>query len=241
MTLPAPYYSADGITLFLGDCREILPEIDPGGCLLITDPPYGIAYQTSMKGDGRNAGWRNTQIAGDADTTCRDFALAWIGNGPGAVFGSPKIARRDGWRGVLIWDKGPQSGMGDLSFPWKPSWEEIAVYGFGWTGRRDEGVLKQYPMVSRECMGRVHPNEKPAPLCAHLLDKAPGGLIVVDPFAGSGSVLVAAKQLGRRALGIEIEEKYCRIIVERLRQRELPLATKPREPAPEQCPLPEAE
>ena len=107
--------------------------------------------------------------------------------------------------------------MGDLSFPWKPSWELIFVGGPNWSGFRDEGVVKGFHIVTRASMGRTHPNEKPVSLMKHIVAKATVGT-VLDPFMGSGTTLRAAKDLGRKAIGIEIEERYCEIAAKRMAQ-----------------------
>jgi DNA modification methylase len=124
---------------------------------------------------------------------------------------------------VLIWEKGGHCGMGDLSIPWKPNHEEIYVIGTGFLGARTSGVL--YFIADRECNGivrqRDHPTEKPLPLIKELLSKAPG--TILDPFMGSGTTLVAAQQLGRKAIGIEISQAYCDIAIRRLSQQQLPL------------------
>ena len=110
--------------------------------------------------------------------------------------------------------------MGDLTFPWKPSWEEIYVSGGGFEGNRTEGVLKGFTTTTWESVDRFHPNQKPVSLLKHLIGKTKAGLIL-DPFMGSGTTLRAAKDLGRKAIGIEIEEKYCEIAANRLRQEVL--------------------
>ena len=122
----------------------------------------------------------------------------------------------------MVWDKGPASGMGDLTLPWKCSFELIWILGHGWVGRRDEGVLRGHITVTWASKGRVHPNEKPVSLLRAILAKAPGET-VLDLFAGSGTTLRAAKDLGRKAIGIEIEERYCEIAAKRLAQEVLPL------------------
>src|SRR4051794_16094488 len=103
--------------------------------------------------------------------------------------------------------------MGDLSFPWKASWEEIYVGGPGWRGSRDEGVLRGPVVVSWESRGRVHPHEKPVWLISRLLAKLPPGGIVLDPFMGSGTTGVACLQTGHRFIGVELDPHYFAVAV----------------------------
>jgi site-specific DNA-methyltransferase (adenine-specific) len=210
--MPTPYYDHGGITIYHGDCRDILPSL--AAEVLVTDPPYGLDYSSNMPGKFNGQG-----VAGDESTETRDAILSLWGGRPAAVFGTWKVRKWGEPRGVLVWDKGPASGMGDLSFPWKASWEDIAIYGKGWSGHRDEGVLRGQAVTtwSGERGFRRHPNEKPVWLLSHILKKAPEGA-VVDPFLGSGSTLMAAKFLGRRALGIEVEEEYCEAAANRMAQ-----------------------
>ncbi len=213
--MPTPYYDKGGITIYHGDCRDVLPSLPPGSVdLVLTDPPYGIAHSSSF-----GATWQNTTIAGDDDTACRDWALAWARarNIPAACFGSWKIPHPAGTRAILVWDKGPASGMGDLSFPWKLSWEEIYILGEGWKGSRDEGVIRGHRVITWETQGRRHPNEKPVSLMAYLLSKTEA-VRVCDPFMGTGATSRAAKDRGLDCIGIEIEERYCEIAARRLEQ-----------------------
>ena len=103
MTPTAPYYSEDGITIYCGDCQEIMPEVEAD--LMVTDPPYGVSYLS-----GYGAGWE--RIAGDGDTSARDAALAIWGARPAAVFGTWKAPRPAASRNVLIWDKSDALGRG---------------------------------------------------------------------------------------------------------------------------------
>ena len=213
-----PYYQDDAVTIYHGDCREILPEIEAD--VLVTDPPYGIAYSSQQAGR-----FQGERIANDDDTTLRDQVLAaW--HGPAVVFGSWKRPRPSEVRAVLTWDKGEGVGMGDLALPWRPNTEEIYVIGSGWVGHRGSSVLRDTSVVSWTGNGRgprrLHPNEKPVPLLRGLMEKAPPGTIL-DPFMGSGTTLRAAKDLGRRAIGIEIEERYCEIAAKRCAQEVLDL------------------
>lgn len=217
MSLPKPYYDEDGITIYCGDCREITPWID--GDVMVTDPPYGMAYVSS---------WTTRRpVANDQDATARDAALSLWGNErPAIVFGTWRVARPIGTRQVITWCKesiGP--GMGDLSLPWGCATEEIYVLGTGWTGTRRANFIG----TSEQRGGTVgiaallgHPTPKPVELMVRLLECAPAGM-VADPFMGVGATLLAAKLLGRNAIGIEIEERYCEIAVRRLAQKELAL------------------
>jgi len=209
-----PYYEYEGITIYHGDCRDILPTLKSVD-LVLTDPPYGLDYASN-----HGASWQGTKILGDLDTTLRDSVLAFLSDVPAYVFGTWKTPQPRGVRQILIWDKGPASGMGNLKFPWKNSFEEIYVLGDGFCGSRDEAVLIGYTQVSWESKGRCHPNQKPLSLIRYLLSKHTAQTIL-DPFMGSGTTLRAAEDLGRKAIGIEIEERYCEIAAKRLQQEVL--------------------
>lgn len=213
-------------TLYLGDCREILPTLsDVVAC--VTDPPYGIRHSSN-----RGASWQKTEIANDYDTSLRDDIIEWLAGRPGAFCGSWKAPAPIGARAAIVWDKGPASGMGDLSLPWKPSWEIVFITGAGWGGcSRGEGVLRGSVVVTWESKGRTHPHEKPVWLMEHFIERAPAGT-VLDPFMGSGTTGVACAKLGRRFIGIEIEPKYfdiaCRRIEEAQRQPDMFVAAMPK-------------
>lgn len=201
-----PYHEDPcGIVIYHGDCREILPHI--AADVLVTDPPYGMAYQS---------GWKaSSSIANDDTTEHRDWVIEKWGGRPALVFGKWSVCRPVGTRELLIWDKGDWPGMGDLSLPWGPSTEEIYVLGEGFVGKRRGQILRDPKRPSGE--KALHPNEKPIGLMELLVRACPPG-VIVDPFAGSGPTLVASKNLGRRAVGIELEERYCEIAARRLAQ-----------------------
>lgn len=213
MSLPKPYYEEPGIQIYHGDCREILPfEVD----VLLTDPPYGIGYKSGWEGKLARS------IEGDLDTEPRDQALALQEGTPALVFGTYRSPAPTATRQILIWDTKGALGMGDLSLPWKPSHQQIHVIGSGFTGRRDTDVLSYAPVQATAKNGRLHPHQKPLALIVNLLGKCPPG-VVLDPFMGSGTTLLAAKNLGRKAIGIEVSEEYCQIAARRLQQEVLPL------------------
>jgi hypothetical protein len=124
-------------TLYLGDCLEILPTL-PKVDAVVTDPPYGINHSSS-----HGASWEGTKIAGDDSTALRDAAIQHAAEKPWAVWGSYKTQQPSRFKAKIIWDKGPAFGAGDLSFPWKPSFEECWIGGKGWTANyRGEGVWR---------------------------------------------------------------------------------------------------
>ena len=223
MTYQRKEQLSDDVTLYLGDCREVLPTLGKVDAV-VTDPPFGIGYRSGYATDALWAG--GVTIANDQTVDARDQALALIGDVPMLVFGSRRAPPPPRVRMFLTWDNGPALGMGALDLPWKPSSEEIYVIGKGFVGQRDEGaVLYCPPVQSMAKNGRVHPNEKPVALLARLLSKCPDG-VVLDPFMGSGTTGVACVQLGRKFIGIELEPRYfdiaCKRIEGELRRPRLP-------------------
>lgn len=214
-----PYYEDELVTLYHGDCREILPDLPRDSIdLIVTDPPYGIDYLSNRGNHDRIAG-----DAGDLDIgECLTLACKTLRRGRHAyVFGSPDLIGSPLTAAVeLIWDK-QIVGMGDLSLPWSRSHEPItfAVYEPS-KANRDKGYgglaarLRQGSVLrAQRVQGRAtlrHPTEKPVPLLRQLIESSSvWGETVLDPFAGVGSTLVAAVLEGRKAVGIEIDERYC--------------------------------
>lgn len=216
--LTEPYYTDDHVTIYHGDCREVTAWL--AADVLVTDPPYGIAYETGMDHRAGTNRDRVRSVAGDADSDLRDVALEMWGVRPAIIFGSWKVQRPSGTKALLTWHKGMNCGMGDLSIPWKPNTEEVYVLGSGFHGHRGSSVLDYQAPVSQSSWGRLHPTEKPVELMRDLVGKCPDG-VVADPFMGSGSTLRAAKDLGRHAIGIELDERYCEIAAKRCAQEVL--------------------
>lgn len=212
-----PYYSADFVTIYHGDCREI-DAWDIAGGVMVTDPPYGMAHRS-----GRNGAFGDCAIIGDETTEARDVILERWAPRPALVFGRWSVPRPVGTRTVLTWDKGDLLGMGNLSLPWGPTTEEIYVLGSGFVGKRGRSVLRHQAIGPyQQARGeRHHPTEKPVELMRDLVSKCPPLATIVDPFMGSGSTLRAAKDLGRSAIGVELEERYCEIAARRLGQEVL--------------------
>lgn len=208
-----PYYSDDSVTLYHGDCLEIDAWL--AADVLVTDPPYGMGYESNFNRDKRNAKV-GRPVDGDGDTTARDAALRAWGDKPAIMFGRWDMPRPVGVHTRLIWDKGNSVGMGNLSIPWGRSDEEVYVLGSGFVGKREGSVLRVQMLMSGDRERPDHPTPKPVPLMERLLLKTTG--VIADPFAGSGSTLLAARNLGRKSIGVELKERYCELIAKRLAQ-----------------------
>ncbi len=211
-----PYYEADGITLFHGDCLEVEEWLT--GDVLVTDPPYGVAWAAGRLHSERQERQSSTQsISNDEDTLCRDTALAlWGEDRPAVVFGTWRQPIEAMPNHRLIWHKqGRHPGVSP--HPWYSNDEEIWLVGTGWQGPPHPTVITTAEQRAREPQRIGHPTPKPLPLMETLIQKSPPGT-VVDPFAGSGSTLLAARNQGRTAIGVEIEEAYCELIASRLAQ-----------------------
>lgn len=202
-----PYYSDESVTIYHGDCREVLPvECD----LIVSDPPYGVNVDTGKLDRLGIGGWHSVEHAGD------DWHSLILDQGkPTLLFGgnsfASKLPDHPGW---IVWDK--QTDGFTVGSPAELAWsnflKNIRMFRLnyrGFTTRRDP---KQHPM------------QKPLALMRWILTLAetPEGT-VLDPFMGAGSTLRAAKDVGRKSIGIEIEERYCEISASRLSQSVLPL------------------
>lgn len=214
-----PYYEDEFVTLYNAKCEEI-PNLWSGADVLVSDVPYGIDYRSNSQRDTLAR-----SIAGDKDTSMRDYAILTYQrnsvagvDAPALIFGTWRIPRPLGTRQLLVWDTKGALGMGAMDLPWKPSHQEIYVLGKGFSGHRSSDVITCAPVQSMGRNGRVHPHQKPVPLMEALIEKCPAG-VISDPFAGSGSTLIAARNLGRKAIGVELEEKYCEEIAKRMQQQ----------------------
>jgi site-specific DNA-methyltransferase (adenine-specific) len=221
-----PYYEDGMVTLYHGDCMDVLPSLSRVTAI-ITDPPYGIDYQSAW----RIAPERFSKIANDAAP-----AVAWmepasrlLENGALVCFCRwdvaeafrVAIAEHFTIRSQGIWDR-VIHGMGDLEGGLAPQHDTFwfAISGtFKFSSARPKSV---YRCARVEPERLQHPTQKPEPLMSTMaMDFArPDGLIL-DPFAGSGSTLVGAKRVGRKSIGIELNEAYCEVAARRLSQGSL--------------------
>ena len=225
---PAPYYADESVTLWHGDCREITAWLDAD--VLVTDPPYGIdwrarsGWKNASGGGGHRSTGQATSIAHDADLTVRDEALALWGNRPAVVFGDLLRPHPSGTVQALIYAKPEDSGVRGAHAGRRRDVEAIFLVGpwpVGVGGA--SSVIRTRGMVAgpRGVATRAgHPHAKPLDVMEELVGLHLGGLIA-DPFAGSGATLLAARAQRRRAVGVELEERYCELIAWRLQQSAL--------------------
>ena len=221
----APYWTDGMVTLYHGDCREVTEWLDAD--VLVTDPPYGISW--SSRGGWTNAyggGSAKSQegIANDGDTAARDDVLRIWYNRPALVFGDmlrhhPEMAVH-----VLIYAKSDDAGIRGARAGFRKDAEAIFMLGawpVGVGGR--SSIVRSNGRVAgpRGFAARTgHPHAKPVDVMETLIAACPPG-VIADPFAGSGSTLVAARNQGRKVVGVEIDERYCELAARRLAQADL--------------------
>lgn len=227
--MTTPYYSDDLVTLYHGDCLEVTEWLSAD--VLITDPPYGRAWRQGagmrkLRGrPGRHAVGVLSEvgIANDESTEARDAALTLWGDRPAAVFGDLMLAPPNGTKLVAVYEKPVDAGLRGTVVGVRRDAEAIyflGVRGGGIGGRSSvfrtgaSNVGNPYGIVAS---AGGHPHTKPLDVMEQVIRVMPGG-VIADPFSGGGSTLVAAKALGRRAVGVELDERWCEIAARRLAQ-----------------------
>jgi hypothetical protein len=211
-----PYYGDGVVQLWHGDCREITAWLDAD--VLITDPPYGVAW-TRGTYNGADA---HSGIAHGATTDARDEVLQRWGARVAAVFGDFALAPA-GTVQTLIWRKPTDAGIFGARNGWRRDAEAIYLVGpWPLSPATRSGVIASGGAMSAYTKRTGHPHTKPLDVMEQLIAACPPG-VIADPFAGSGSTLVAARNLGRRAIGVELDERYCETAARRLAQDVLPL------------------
>lgn len=225
MTAPRPYYEADGITIYHGDSREIVPLLDVEDALVLADPPYGISHPTDFVSRGR-AQAMTCRLDGSRAVS-RDYPPVHGDDEPfdprwlldvgkarilwGANYFASKLPETSGW---LVWDKVRPDDLDQATC--ELAWTDC-VKGVRRLVHRWNGMLR----ASEQGAGQlVHPTQKPVALMTWCLSLrwTKDYSTILDPYMGSGPVLRAAKNLGKRAIGIEIVEEYCEIAAKRLSQ-----------------------
>ena len=209
-----PYYQDDLVTIYHGDCLELLPEL--AFDVVVTDPPYGINWSQGQRHKNGPAD-AHAGIENDHSTECRDQMIAVTDGLPMLCFGSPKVAPPAGTRQVLVWQKSPGAGFFGCFAGWRKDWEAIYLLG-DW--KQAPPTRSSLLTTHRSVVNEGHPHAKPTSLLRELIGALPLG-VILDPFMGSGSTLRAAKDLGRKAIGIEIDESYCEIAAKRMAQEVL--------------------
>jgi site-specific DNA-methyltransferase (adenine-specific) len=216
-----PYYQQDGITIYCGDAFEILPTIEADAC--VSDPPYGINYKS-----GHNTGyvtkrkgwdeWRRDSnfapIAGDDQPFDPELLLRF--NQVALCGGNFFASRLPDSKCWITWDKREDSGsdrQSDCEMIWTNFEKPSRIFRHLWRGicrRGEENASKT---------AKKHPNQKPVALMRFVLEYGKCGPVVVDPFMGSGSTLLAARDLGLACIGIELTKEYCEVAKHRLQNR----------------------
>lgn len=201
------YYQDESVTLYHGDCREVLPSLTADA--IVTDPPYGLG--DLLHSPGNESGkrkWAKFYVEG---------APTWDREAPEIVATLPDLARhaiiwggnyfalppRRGW---LIWDKiVRQFSSGHAELAWTTLDQPVRAFNYA------------HGQLASE--GKFHPTQKPVSLMSWCIAFLPNDCAtILDPFAGSGTTLVAAKRQGKRAIGVELDEAYCEVAARRLSQ-----------------------
>lgn len=206
-----PYYDHAGIQIYHGDCREILAGLEFDA--IVSDPPYGMDYCHGARRGGVLQGHDGKSIFGDQSPFDPSHlpvqgltkTILWGGN-----HFANKLPASKGW---LVWHKrheGESNDQSDCELAWTNFMTVARVFRQRWNGANRQG--------REQTEDRLHVNQKPVSVmdwCISLLGPVES---VCDPYCGSGTTLVAAKERGLRAIGIEIEEKYAEIAARRLAQ-----------------------
>ena len=242
-----PYYEDEWATIYLADCREVIPTLDPID-LIVTDPPYGLAYNAGNDMASQREAIFHDQVNGpprpiaadateiEAEDLLRGMLVAAKGRmakggecccccccgggGPKPLFARWTLLLDEilDFKQAVVWDKG---GLG-MGIHFRRSYEFMLIAQNGspahrWNGGKSTSNVWRIPKIIPSAL--QHPTAKPAALmakCIRLFSNA--GDLVVDPFMGHGPTLRAAKDMGRRAVGIDVDEEHCAVAAERLRQ-----------------------
>lgn len=206
-----PYYEDGAVTIYHGDCREVIPSLGHVS-LVVTDPPYGIGIHTQT--NNLDSPWRDDEgVPSIRHILVGEEHCIWGGN-----YFADQLPAREGW---LIWIKRPRG----YDFDDDP--RNYAVIEMAWTDYEIKPRMKHHVWDGGKRAGDasnrefLHPTQKPLELMRWCIALSSTTGVVLDPFMGSGTTLRAAKDLGRKAIGIEREESYCEIAAKRMAQESL--------------------
>jgi site-specific DNA-methyltransferase (adenine-specific) len=217
-----PYYQDDAVTIYHGDCREVLPTL--AGHSIITDPPYNMNSVERFYGDSKRQFKPGGANDAPVDTAALSSVFATVVSDNVAIWCSGE--QLSGWllsleaNGLSVrhgaWVKTNPSPMnGEHQFL-----SGIELCAIGRKPKAFFGGFCEVPAWKGKSQPRDdHPTAKPAWLMSRIVERlTPPAATILDPFMGSGTTLRAAKDLGRKAIGIEIEERYCEVAAKRMAQ-----------------------
>lgn len=223
---------AEGVELYLGDCREILPTLGPIEAV-VTDPPYGISH--NMAAGGGNS-WRKSRRVNGGSIVGDDQPfdpIPWLEFPEVIMFGAdhfyPRLPDCGRW---LVWDKKAgwsfEDNFSDVEFAWHSKEGPAKIINYLWKGVRQDG---------EKGLPKYHMAQKPIAVMEWLINQLHSDGHILDPFMGSGTTGVAAIRLGRRFVGIEIESKYFDISRQRISKalNQLDMFIEPPKPAKQEA------
>lgn len=219
-----PYYEHAGITIYHGDCREVLPMLGPVDVVL-TDPPYGIDGASGNINRARGKG----NYSGAFEDTPEYLVTVVVPVVQALIVYVPCVVLTPGNKHLMLYPQPDSFGAfyqpaaAGLQVFGNLDAQPILYYGKNASGR-NMGIPCSY-VLTETPQTSIHPCPKPVKAWRRLLSNVSGpGQLVLDPFMGSGTTLRAAKDLGRRAIGIELEERYCEESARRMEQEVMDLA-----------------
>lgn len=210
-----PYYADDHVTLYHARWEDVPIDLLRAD-VLVTDPPYGMSWTTEGMSRQRGATFDFPRVEGD-DAPFDPGPLVGLGL-PSVLFGGNHYASRlpdsPAW---WVWDKRLDfsNDQSDCEMAWTNIGGTARMFRMVWNGGAGN-------LDNRIGKHKGHPTQKPVELMRWCIQRCPEGTIL-DPYAGSGTTLVAAKSLGRKAIGVECVERYCEVAANRLRQEVLGL------------------
>lgn len=205
-----PYYKDDYVTIYHGDCREIAPQLGKFD-LLLTDPPYGI--KRFINGIGKGDRMLNKANGGfNNNVPSMEFCNLLLGISGLAIIWGMNNLPLPLTEHFLVWDK-------------EQTVDNFACAELAWCNLPTPSKVFRLPIHKHNHQKNGgHPTEKPVDLMNWCILLSGQIETIIDPYCGSGTTLRAAKDLGRKAVGIELEEKYCEIAAKRMQQEVLQFA-----------------